>query len=78
MNIPLPTIHQVPAVCRLLRTKAAMGTFVGNDFDAPWEMAESGTAAYWCLNTMSSAGPDDCFAHPQYCREGRSCYKARD
>jgi hypothetical protein len=78
MNVPLPTIQpQIPAVCRMLRTKTALGSYVGDDH-APWELAESGSASYWCLSTMLTAGPDDAFAHPERCRGNRSCYKARD
>jgi hypothetical protein len=78
MNIPLPTNQPTtPAVCRMLRTKTALGNYVGDDY-SPWELAESTTAAYWCLCTMTPAGPDDHFAHPDQCREGRCCYQARE
>ena len=76
MNLPVSNINQVPAVCRMLRTKMAMGNFVSDDH-TPWELAESGTANYWCVCTMTPAGPDDHFAHPQECQEGRRCYQAR-
>jgi hypothetical protein len=60
----------VPA-CRMLRTKMAFGTIVG----APsFREGESTTAAYWCLCTMESAGPDDDFAHAKKCRDGRRCF----
>ncbi len=60
-------------VCRCLRTKTSFGSFIGNLHS--WDEGESSTAAYWCLRTMGSAGPDDTFAHPHYCRQGRLCYE---
>jgi hypothetical protein len=62
-----------PIVCRLLRTKTAFGSFVGNLH--AWQTGASTTAVYWCLNTMESAGPDDVYAHPHLCREGRTCFE---
>jgi hypothetical protein len=62
-----------PVVCRLLRTKTAFGSFVGNLH--AWQTGASTTAVYWCLNTMESAGPDDVYAHPHLCREGRTCFE---
>jgi hypothetical protein len=62
-----------PAVCRLLRTKHAFGTFRGNLYS--WQAGASTTAVYWCLNTMETAGPDDGYAHPHQCRAGRSCFE---
>lgn len=65
--------QQQPAVCRLLRTKHAFGTFVGNLYS--WQAGASTTAVYWCLNTMETAGPDDGYAHPHQCRAGRACFE---
>jgi hypothetical protein len=62
-----------PAVCRLLRTKTAFGTIDGG---LAWQSGESSTAAYWCLSTMQSAGPDDALAHPHGCLEGRACFQS--
>jgi hypothetical protein len=62
-----------PAVCRLLRTKHAFGTFRGNLYS--WQAGASTTAVYWCLNTMETAGPDDGYAHPHQCRAGRACFE---
>ena len=62
-----------PVVCRLLRTKTAFGTFVGNLYS--WQTGRSSTAVYWCLRTMETAGPDDGYAHPHACCEGRSCFE---
>lgn len=66
-----------PVVCRLLRTKTAFGTLVGDRSDpAPWQIGASTTAVYWCLGTMASAGPDDGLAHPHACGAARDCFHA--
>ncbi len=62
-------------ICRMLRTKMAFGSVQGAE---DWRAGESTTAAYWCLCTMESAGPDDDFAHARKCREGRRCFVAPD
>jgi hypothetical protein len=65
-----------PVVCRLLRTKTAFGTFVGSLHS--WQAGRSTTAVYWCLRTMETAGPDDGYAHPHACCEGRDCFESKD
>ena len=66
-----------PVVCRLLRTKTAFGTLVGDRSNpAPWQAGVSTTAVYWCLGTMASAGPDESLAHPHACCGSRSCFQA--
>ena len=65
--------RQQATVCRLLRTKTAFGTTDGGH---DWRSGESSTAAYWCLSTMQSAGPDDLLAHPHACRDGRGCFQS--
>lgn len=66
----------LPMVCRSLRTKNAFGALMT---DAPdWREGESTTAAYWCLQTMEAAGPDEDFAHARKCREGRRCFTPPD
>lgn len=60
-------------VCRLLRTKTAFGSFVGNLY--AWQSGRSTTAVYWCLKTMETAGPDDLYTHPHNCRAGRHCFE---
>ena len=61
------------AVCRMLRTKTAFGTFRGNLY--AWQSGRSTTAVYWCLRTMETVGPDDDYTHPHACREGRGCFE---
>ncbi len=65
----------VPVVCRMLRTKRGFGSPMGG---AAWQDGVSTTAAYWCLRTMEPAGPDDGYAHPRVCGEGRSCFLPPD
>ncbi|HWP40479.1 MAG TPA: hypothetical protein VNL70_06090 [Tepidisphaeraceae bacterium] len=79
MSLPISSSEQtsLPPVCRMLRTKTAFG-LLDYDEQGPWELGASTTAVYWCLCTMQTAGPDDLLAHPESCREGRSCYRARD
>ena len=72
MNMPL---EQLPHVCKLLRTKNAFAKYVAHENQAPWQTGQSTTAVFWCLKTMETAGPDDCFAHPSRCQQGRSCYR---
>ena len=62
-----------PVVCQFLRTKTAFGTFAGSLYS--WQTGKSTTAVYWCLRTMETAGPDDSYAHPHTCCEGRSCFE---
>jgi hypothetical protein len=71
--IPLNvTSRPAPIICRYLRTKKSFGTLAGAL--APWQEGRSTTAAYWCLATMDAAGPDNSFAHPHHCCDGRSCF----
>jgi hypothetical protein len=71
--LPLhPDQNRPPVVCQLLRTRGG----VDDQFDGiDWQYGHSMTAAYWCLATMESTGPDDNFAHAQVCREGRACFQ---
>lgn len=73
MSDAVKEAKDAPEVCRLLRTKTAFGTFVGSLHS--WRTGNSTTAVYWCLRTMETAGPDDGYAHPHNCREGRSCFE---
>lgn len=71
MDDPVQT-EEIPEVCSMLRTKTAFGALAGG---RAWQHGSS-TAAYWCLCTMQSAGPDDDFAHPHAFKEGRACYRS--
>jgi hypothetical protein len=66
----------IPVVCQFLRTKTAFGTFAGSLHS--WQTGNSTTAVYWCLRTMETAGPDDGYAHPHACCEGRACFERED
>jgi hypothetical protein len=60
-----------PVVCRKLRTKMAQRSLVGA---RDWRYGQSTTAVYWCLMTMEPSGPDNNYAHPHGCQEGRGCF----
>ncbi|HEY1686965.1 MAG TPA: hypothetical protein VGG19_19545 [Tepidisphaeraceae bacterium] len=68
----LPVNNSVPQVCKRLRTKQA---FMHSATEPAWQEGKSTTAAYWCLRTMSPAGPDEAFVHPRDCKAGRGCYE---
>jgi hypothetical protein len=70
------SVSDAPVVCQLLRTKTAFGTFAGSLYS--WQTGNSTTAVYWCLRTMETAGPDDGYAHPHACCEGRACFEKAD
>jgi hypothetical protein len=84
MSIPLETLpqtpddpgKQIPTVCQMLRTKTGFGNYDAGPDQVPWQFGESTTAAFWCLCTMSVAGPDDGLVHPHNCQSGRSCFRA--
>ena len=61
-------------VCRRLRTTQAPGSSHGNLYS--WQAGVWTAAAYWCLRTMETVGPDDGFAHPHACVSGRECFVA--
>jgi len=77
MSISLNTLDPIrpPAVCTMLRTKTAFGSFSLETDPVPWQAGESTTAVFWCLKTMQTAGPDDGLAHPTACRGGRGCFQ---
>ncbi|MFQ5652464.1 MAG: hypothetical protein ACE5IY_21235 [bacterium] len=62
--------------CRHLRTKQIHVP----DFSDPgsWESGESTTQHYWCLCTMTTAGPDNDFVAPEKCQSKRSCFEQTD
>jgi hypothetical protein len=65
-------VVELPEVCDMLRTKTAFGNHIGY---RPWQKGESATAVYWCLQTMSTVGPDDQFVHAKSCCDGRVCFQ---
>ena len=68
-------VIEMPEVCRYIRTKTAYGNAIGYE---GWQQGVSSTAAYWCLETMGSSGPDDQLVDPQQCRAGRACFAKRE
>jgi len=62
--------------CKSLRSKASYGAFE----DSGEEILEltGSTATYWCLKTMSKAGPDNHLVHRSACQEGRICWEPCD
>jgi hypothetical protein len=66
-----------PPVCRWLRTRQTLGTYL-DGVVLPWEAGENTSAAYRCLHTSGPVGPDDLIVHPHECRAGRVCFLGRD
>lgn len=60
--------------CQCLRTKNPYGT-TPQDAES-WLPGVDTSSSYWCLRTMSSAGPDDNYVHLARCVPGRGCYQA--
>lgn len=59
--------------CRYLRTKRAY--FPDLSQTESWREGNSTTSQYWCLCTMSTAGPDSGLVAPEKCQRSRRCYK---
>jgi hypothetical protein len=88
VNLPVATTPSPSHVCTMLRTKTAFGSYMleTDDDDSAsaggtgvgWRDGSSTTAAYWCLRTMETCGPDDSPAHGRTCRSdaGRRCFCA--
>ncbi len=58
--------------CRHLRTK---NTYVPDLDDVEsWRTGDSSTQQYWCLCTMTTAGPDNGLVAPEECQVRRSCF----
>ena len=68
------TAELVQIRCKSLRSKSSYGAFDDDD-EEMLEMTGS-TTTYWCLKTMSKAGPDDHFVHRSVCREHRACWES--
>jgi hypothetical protein len=62
--------------CDYLRSKSAFGIY--GDGVVHLQEAMGATTSYWCLRTMGKAGPDEHYVHGSLCREGRSCFQARE
>lgn len=62
--------------CKHLRTRMAyLPEIAGLEH---WSTGESTIDQYWCLCTMTTAGPDDQYVAPEKCQPGRSCYEDAD
>jgi hypothetical protein len=62
--------------CASLRSKSSYAAL--GDFHEEHAALMGATATYWCLKTMSKAGPDDHYVHGSICQEGRSCWESCD
>ena len=60
--------------CDSLRSKSSYGAF--EDYSEEMHELVGSTTTYWCLKTMSKAGPDDHFVHRSVCNEGRRCFES--
>ena len=65
----------IPRLCKFLRAKTSG---VHGDPAALWAMRNDTTATYWCLLTMSPAGPDDRLVHVCDCGTERVCCTPAD
>jgi hypothetical protein len=63
--------------CDYLRSKSAFGIY-GDDGSVHLQEAMGATTRNWCLLIMGKAGPDEHYVHGSLCREGRSCFQARE
>jgi hypothetical protein len=61
------------AKCKCLRSKSSYGAF--GDYREDLEHIMGSTSTFWCLKTMSKAGPDDHYVHASICHEGRHCWE---
>jgi hypothetical protein len=71
---PLPVTGagapETPPICKWLRAKTHG---VHGDPSALHALRDDASAIFWCLLTMSPAGPDDGLAHVRDCGESRIC-----
>ena len=58
-----------PPECACIRTKMQYVMPEGS-----WGR-HSSTAQFWCLQTMTSIGPDERPVHPETCHRGRTCFE---
>jgi hypothetical protein len=66
-----PSLVQIR--CSSLRSKSSYGAF--GDFHEDILELVGSTTTYWCLKTMTKAGPDEHFVHRSVCQPGRSCWE---
>jgi hypothetical protein len=70
-------VNEHEELCTYLRAKVSGAPH--NDRRALHALRNEATTVYWCLLTMSAAGPDDGLAHAGRCGAGRGCcVPARD
>ena len=62
--------------CKSLRSKSSYGAFEASDEEL-LELPGS-SATYWCLKTMTKAGPDAHLVHRASCQDGRICWEPCD
>ena len=62
--------------CRCLRSKSSYSAF--GEYRADHEALMGATSTFWCLKTMSKAGPDEHYVHASTCKEGRRCWEAAE
>ena len=65
--------EETPRLCKYLRAKTSGAH---GDPRALWAIRNESSATYWCLLTMSAAGPDDRLVHVCDCGEERVCWSA--
>lgn len=58
--------------CKHLRTKTSYVPDANNPDS--WRSDDSSTAQYWCLKTMTTAGPDNDLVAPEKCAGSRACF----
>ena len=61
------TTQLVQIRCNALRSKSSYGAF--GDFQEELVELLGSTTTYWCLKTMSKAGPDEHYVHRSICVE---------
>jgi hypothetical protein len=71
MPEPLTVLPTSLQYCRRLRCKEM---FI--ETAQPFEMASTGSGAYWCSQTQQVLGPDGQVAEPENCKSGRGCFEA--
>ena len=68
--LPISSGEAPPPICKWLRAKTHG---VHGDPAALHALRDDASAVFWCLLTMSPAGPDDGLAHVRDCGDSRIC-----